>query len=146
MTKMRADLRVHQRAPRSYGTDGRGPVCLQRSDQTKEDRHPFVRTMGPSCAGPTLLAAVGDAHCGWKSSRRLNRHTVQLSVEHERAIVQPRVGRDCGAVKTCNREGAAMRRLNGVVRSGRAKSAMWCIADLLQTRRDFGAANAETWA
>jgi hypothetical protein len=40
-----------------------------------------------------------------KTSRRLNRHTVQLSVEHDRGAGQRRVGRDRASVKPCNLDG-----------------------------------------
>jgi hypothetical protein len=45
--------------------------------------------MGPICGVPILRAMIRtkksapcDAYCGGKTCRRLNRHKVQLSVEH----------------------------------------------------------------
>ena len=63
---------------------------------------PPLRKKWVPSPGPTLLAITrtkknqhaGDAHCGRKASHRLNRHTVQRSVEHERATAQRRVGRN----------------------------------------------------
>jgi hypothetical protein len=83
---MRAVLSVQQRAPRTYGVS-RSPICssnVAAVDQTKKNRHRFVRTMGSNCGG---------AH-GWRrwamhtATDRLNRHTVQFSVEHERGAGQ----------------------------------------------------------